>query len=237
MKKNLAREISEEVEERGFSRVVKVFSLREIEIINSELHEFIQSEKAADDWFSAVDAKGHKNIAVETIYDAHLKRGDISSIIKNKNIVHVAESILGGKADVWRTTFWIKPHGARRVEWHQDTFKSEGFGSFPNVNFWLAFDYAELDNCLWFVEKTHFEIIDTSVFRKESYVKELEESPALPQPPIDGGVSKLALKPGEGVFFDGRCLHGSPPNNSKHRRAGLVIRFIPKGYQLRRCVE
>lgn len=225
--------ITKEIHVKGFSKAIRVFSVEEIDNLNHKLNDFIQSNKVADRWFSVVDVKDDKNLDVETIYDAHLKRMDISNILKNRKILNIAERVLGGDVSVWRTTFWIKEPGARRVEWHQDTYKDEGFGSFPNVNLWLAFDYAEKDNCMWFAEETHHSIIDLSSFKKESYVNTLKQSPQLPEPPIAKIVTKVKLDPGEGVFFDGKCLHGSPPNYSQHRRAGLVIRFIPKGYQLR----
>lgn len=226
----LLEHIAEDIAIRGFSRPVRIFLQHEIDELNSSLGEFLKNNQRADSWYSAVDPEHGENRPVDTIYNAHFCRSDLSEFVANPNLVNVAKRVLHGNVSLWRTTFWIKEPGARRVEWHQDTYKDEGLGSFPNLNSWIALDYANEDNCLWFVGKTHSEIIDLNVFKNEPYLNDLKKSPDLPPPPLVGDITKVALRPGECVFFDGRCLHGSPPNKSKNRRAGLVVRFIPEGY-------
>ncbi len=230
----LLEHIAEDIAVNGFSRPVRIFSEREIDELNSNLEEFLKNNKRADSWYSAVDPEQGENKPVDTIYNAHVCRPDLSEIVENQHLVDIATRVLQGNVRLWRTTFWIKEPGARRVEWHQDTYKDEGLGSFPNVNSWIALDYANEDNCLWFVGNTHSEIIDLNVFKDESYVNDLKKSPDLPMPPLTGKVTKVALKPGECVFFDGRCLHGSPPNKTMNRRAGLVARFVPEGHDFGR---
>jgi ectoine hydroxylase-related dioxygenase (phytanoyl-CoA dioxygenase family) len=46
-------------------------------------------------------------------------------------------------------------------------------------------------------------------------------------------IRQVPLRAGECVMFDGRVLHGSPPNRTTKRRAGLVVRFVPHDLELR----
>ncbi len=236
MSNHLLERIAAEVAERGFSKPVRIFSEIQMKCLNDRFEDYLNKNKRADSWYSAVNVVNGDNNPVETIYDAHSGGLNLSEIVENKDILDIAQCVLRGNVEIWRTTFWIKEPGARRVEWHQDTYKTEGFGSFPNINAWLAMDHARSDNCLRFVEKTHFNIIDLDVFKDDSYVEKLKCSPDLPPPPVIGDVVTVELQPGECVFFDGRCLHGSPPNRSDVRRAGLVVRFIPEGYRLKRVI-
>ena len=87
-----------------------------------------------------------------------------------------------------------------------------------------------------FVAGTHREIIALERFRDTEYVDRLKAGEELPDPPVCGEVVPMPLKPGQCVLFDGRVLHGSPPNPRTQRRIGLVVRFIPRDLELQHKV-
>lgn len=47
----------------------------------------------------------------------------------------------------------------------------------------------------------------------------------LAQAEADGDVLDLILAPGDVAIFHPNLIHGSPPNRSPHRRAGLTVRY------------
>ena len=192
----------------------------------------IDAGRRAESFYSAVSPGQGSDEPVETYYDGHRHDATIGELAGHPALAEAAAALLGGPVKIWRTTFWIKAPGARRVEWHQDTYKDEGLGSFPNVNAWIAIDEATPANCMHFVHGTHQAIVALERFKDADYIARLEQSDALPRPPVSGEVVAMPLKPGQYVLFDGRILHGSPPNLSPRRRAGLVVRFIPRDFQL-----
>ncbi len=220
-----------EFHKSGFIKPLTVASESEMSLVRDDLDAFIDTEKSPETFYSAVAPDEGADVAVETIYNAHQRNNRVASLAERPTLW--AEALLGGPVRVWRTTFWIKRAGARRVEWHQDTYKDEDLGSFPNVNAWIAIDDAPPDNCLSFLAGSHKSIIPLELFRAPAYVEALRSNGDLPNPPVAGVVSQAPLRPGQCVLFDGRVLHGSAPNQTGRRRAGLVIRFVPRDLELR----
>ena len=220
-----------EFHKSGFSIPLGLASEGEMSLIRNDLDTLIDSEKAPETFYSAIAPDEGPDVPVETIYNAHQRNSRVTDLTKKP--MAWAEALLGGPARVWRTTFWIKSAGARRVEWHQDTYKDENLGSFPNVNAWIAIDDAPVENCLTFVPGTHESIIPLERFRAPAYLEALRSNGDLPDPPVPGATRQVPLRPGECVMFDGRVLHGSPPNRTAKRRAGLVVRFVPRDLELR----
>jgi ectoine hydroxylase-related dioxygenase (phytanoyl-CoA dioxygenase family) len=224
-----ARAITE-FHESGFSFPLTLASEGEMSLIRDDLDALIDTEKTPETFYSAVAPDEGAEVAVETIYNAHQRNNRVDDLAERPT--SWAEALLGGPVRVWRTTFWIKRAGARRVEWHQDTYKDEDLGSFPNVNAWIAIDDAPAGNCLSFLAGSHKSIIPLEQFRAPAYVEALRSNGDLPDPPVAGVVCQAPLRPGECVLFDGRVLHGSSPNKTARRRAGLVIRFVPRDLEL-----
>lgn len=172
-------------------------------------------------------SKGHAKPLL-TVYDRHLTHAAVFGLVAHPEIVKWAEILLARDILLWRSTFWIKQPGGRRLEWHQDTYKTEGFGSFPNLNAWIAVDEATVDNAVQLIPGSHRQIIPRETFADPAYVAGLTRDEALPPPPVPHDrIVTMALQPGQCFLFDGRVLHGSHPNLGDRRRAGLVGRFIP----------
>ena len=198
-----------------------------------ELKMLMASASKPEKIWSAIDSNSDHLAPIYTLYDSHLTNSAVMQLVKAPELHQFAEQVLGEPVAVWRSTFWIKPPQARRTEWHQDTFKEEGFGWFPNINAWIAIDETDPENCLRFVAGSHQRQIDLSHFQQQSYVDSLRSTAQLPAPPYKNPETLIFnLNCGEYVLFDGRSLHGSPPNLTPNRRAGLAVRFIPASLSL-----
>lgn len=229
------KDLKARFEREGFIGPVTLLGRSEMNAFSESLAGFITEGKQAQEWYSSVACSDADNqVPVETLYDSHWQLDAVRKLCTRQGLISLLENLMGTELSIWRTTFWIKEPGARRVEWHQDTYKEERLGSFPNINAWVALDDAPEDNCLRFCNGTHKSIIDLSVFKDEDYVSYLKGSELLPPPPLgrEVAITEVPLTAGQCVIFDGRTLHGSPPNKTTVRRAGIVIRFIPTGYEL-----
>jgi ectoine hydroxylase len=218
---------------KGYIAPVTLMTAGEMSTLRDSLDDLMKNQKNAEHSYSEVKVESGEKDPVETIYDAHLTNEDVKKLGTHPVIVKLAQKLLGGPVKLWRSTFWIKAPGARRLEWHQDTFKSEGFGSFPNVNVWVAIDPTNEENAVRMATGTHHQIIDLAEFKRPDYVAQMQNSPELPEPVFaPQGVEKMILQAGQCFVFDGRVLHGSPPNPMEGRRAGIVFRYIPQGFNL-----
>jgi ectoine hydroxylase len=219
---------------KGHFEPVTLFPEEDMSAVRASLEAMIVQAKRPESSYSEVRADAGEGSSVETIYDAHLTDPTVRALATHPTLVRLAKELLGGPVKLWRTTFWIKEPGARRLEWHQDTYKSEGFGSFPNVNAWIAIDPTTEANAVRMASGSHHELIELAEFKRADYVAAMRAGPDLPAPlkaPL--GVAPMILKAGQCFVFDGRVLHGSPPNRADGRRAGVVVRYIPRDLELR----
>lgn len=193
----------------------------------------IDGESRQETIASQVAPRHDAHRPLRALYDRHLTDATVYALAAHPHIVALARRLLGEHLLLWRTTFWVKEHNGRRLEWHQDTYKDEGFGSFANLNAWIAIDEATEQNAVRLVPGTQRSILGREIFQAADYVEALRATEELPAPPVAGAEPvTMALQPGQFFVFDGRVLHGSPPNDSARRRAGLVTRFIPVGTRL-----
>lgn len=223
-----------EFNNKGFLGPYTLCSISEMNRFRPALDGMINERRRIEIIASAVCPDEGEGAPLEAIYDAHLDQPEVYALAAHGRVVDRISGLIGPDLLLWRSTFWIKSPAGRRLEWHQDTYKDEGFGSFPNVNAWIAIDETTEENCVYLVAGSHREILDLDLFRTESYLASLKCSDALPPPPVypSERVTRMVLAPGQFFIFDGRILHGSPPNRSNARRAGLVARFIPAGTHL-----
>lgn len=220
----------------GFLGPITIMSPEEMALIRDYLRNDIDDLAHDETIASQVASLSHEGLPLKALYDRHQSDAIVSNLATHPEIVNRAKDVLSSDSlRLWRSTFWIKQPFARRLEWHQDTYKDEGLGSFPNINAWIAIDEATEENGVRLVAGTHRSILDRACFKTEEYVRSLQESFDLPSPPAtvkDPQITTMALQPGQCFIFDGRVLHGSPSNDSPHRRAGFVTRFIPSDVEL-----
>jgi non-haem Fe2+, alpha-ketoglutarate-dependent halogenase len=145
-------------------------------------------------------------------------------ICVNSKILDLVEGIIGPDFYLWASNFFIKePHTAQTVGWHQDAYYWP-MAPHNSVTAWLAFtDVDEENGAMKIVPGSHAAgIIQHERSTQTDSVLTLElESGSFR---ADTAVS-MQLRAGQISLHDDRAVHGSPPNPSDRRRAGLTIRF------------
>jgi ectoine hydroxylase-related dioxygenase (phytanoyl-CoA dioxygenase family) len=164
---------------------------------------------------------------MEEVWNAHLRNRLVFDLATHPAVLAEVERAAGPELLLWRTTFWIKEPGARRLEWHQDTYGRAHLGYQRIVTAWIAIDEVGPENAVRLVPGTHHTFLPSEVYEEETHAAALRASRDLPPPPIEGPTVTMSMRPGQFFVFDQHVLHGSPPNGAPVRRAGLAARFIP----------
>ena len=142
----LTRQELERFQRDGFLGPYTIAEPDEMDSIRSRLEADIENESRDETIASQVTPITDDGRPLRTLYDRHLTDPTVRRLATDPGIVERAKQLLSEELLLWRSTFWIKQPLARRLEWHQDTYKDEGFGSFPNVNAWIAIDVATAEN-------------------------------------------------------------------------------------------
>ena len=140
-------------------------------------------------------------------------------------ILDLVEAVLGPDIILWGSSLFAKPAGSgRRVQWHQD---SNWWPMKPMVTctVWIAIDEASVENgCLRYVPGSHL----WPVLPHEDQTEEGLLGDCIERSVLEGARPRdIALKPGYFSMHQANLVHGSEPNMSTKRRAGLVLRYMP----------
>ena len=145
-------------------------------------------------------------------------------ICMNPVILDFVEDLLGPDFFLWGSNFFIKePHTASTVGWHQDAYYWP-LDPHESLTVWLAFDESTVENgAMEVIPGSHtagiLKHIRTggtgSVLTLECERGQFSEDTTVP----------VTLHAGEVSIHDDKLVHGSPPNRSSMRRAGLTIRY------------
>ena len=137
-------------------------------------------------------------------------------------IVDRMVSLYGPDLLLWRTNFFVKQPGSKRIPCHQD------FNYWPLeppviCSAWIAIDPATVENsCLQVITGSHRKVIPHVKATEDTIFNEMgDEKYYDSEEAVD-----LEMKPGEFILFNERTLHHSHPNTSDKRRIGLAIRVI-----------
>ncbi len=171
----------------------------------------------------------------------HLREPAVFDVCAHPSIVHrVAQAMRQPHLSLFKSRFVVKlPDTPGEVAWHQDA--GENNGGFtadglpvPTVTVWMAFDeVSEANGAMKIIPRSHLDLVGD--FKKRIRA-ELIEKGVLTQEDLARAVT-FALRPGEFYIFHSWLLHGSGPNTSKIRRAGLNSRYSPQGYDCEPEVE
>lgn len=157
----------------------------------------------------------------------HLVFPWVADLIRNPNILHAVQEILGPNILCWTTNLFAKDaHSKQFVSWHQD---APYWGLEPHdvLTAWIALSPSHLENgCLKVVPGSHKKELSPhrDSFNKNNLLTRGQE--------IQVEVSKqdahpIELQPGEMSLHHVRIVHGSGPNTSNDRRIGIAIRYLP----------
>jgi hypothetical protein len=143
-------------------------------------------------------------------------------------ILDAVEQLIGPDIALWGCQVFCKPGGdGMPVPMHQD---GEYWPIRPlaTVTIWVALDRSDAENgCLRVVPRSHAEKKHFAHERREDEAVVLNQAIAEHelrelQPPVD-----VELEPGQFSAHDVHTVHGSGPNTSSRRRAGVAIRYMP----------
>src|SRR5437762_4742286 len=161
----------------------------------------------------------------------HVLLSWVHSLTRHPAILDAVESLIGPNILVFTSTWFIKePESTAIAAWHQD---ATYFGLRPHVHVtaWLALTDATAENgCMEFLPGSHERgqlphlagVVPSSVNRARQAVDGAVD---------DTGAVHAPLHAGEFSLHHTLCLHRSQPNQSRGRRIGLGISYIPTHVQ------
>lgn len=149
-------------------------------------------------------------------------------IAREPGLLDLLEQLLGPEVVLWTGAIFGKPAGVgKATPWHQD---GEYWPIRPlaTATVWVALDAATPENgCLRVIDGSH---ADRKLYPHQTQVGDLVLHQALDPAYVDeAGISEIVLEPGQVSVHDVYLAHGSEPNRSAHRRAGVTYRFMPGG--------
>ena len=158
------------------------------------------------------------------IREWHESSAFLYRICTNVAILDIVEDLLGPDFFLWGSNFFIKePMSTSTVGWHQDAYYWP-LDPHESLTVWLAFDDSTVENgAMEVIPRSHAAGLlkhirsseTDSVLTLECERGQFREDSRTP----------VTLRAGEISIHDDKLVHGSPPNLSPQRRAGLTIRF------------
>jgi len=185
----------------------------------------------------AIDAVLQENseILPDRMINTHLDGGGpygikgqkaIYDIAHDPRILDMAEAIMGPDLILLFTHLFCKPAtSSRAVPWHQD-------GPFwpvtplASCTIWIALDKVDEENgAMRVIPQSHLgeyhqhNLVDNpnSTLNREIDLSKVDQTKA----------ATIELEPGQVSLHDIGIIHGSAPNTSSRRRAGLALRYMP----------
>jgi chlorinating enzyme len=162
-----------------------------------------------------------KNAEGVTGHDAFMQ------IAQDSEIVDMVSQVIGPDVILWGCQSFCKPAGdGMEVPWHQDGHYWP-IRPLATCTVWIAIDDSVVENgCLRVVPGSHRE---QELF---DHLKEDRDDIVLNQRVADGIFNEsdavdVELEAGQMSLHDVYMIHGSNPNRSTRRRAGLAIRYMP----------
>jgi hypothetical protein len=142
------------------------------------------------------------------------------------DLLDLVESVIGPDIVFWTAALFCKPGGeGRAIPWHQD-------GVYwplrppATVTVWIALDHSRIENgCLRYVPGSH----RRGPLRHEQSAEDgMVLNTAVAESEIDLGTARcVELSAGQLSMHEIYLVHGSAPNTSPRRRAGLTLRYMP----------
>jgi hypothetical protein len=157
--------------------------------------------------------------------------------IGNKNFLRYAvhppllrllEQLIGQDILLWDCAVICKPSGdGHAIPWHQDSPYFVKIRPLTTATVWIAVDGSDPGNGgMKFIPGSHKRGMLPHIRLDGNAIKGFEEG-ADPTVFDENDARDVILEPGQFCIFQAHTLHGSPPNNSQRRRAGLIYRYIP----------
>lgn len=157
-------------------------------------------------------------------------------VAHDSDILDLVESVLGPDIVLWGCHAFCKPAGdGMEVPWHQDG-QYWPIRPLANCTVWIAIDDSVQENgCLRVIRGSHR---NETIFEHHRDDRErLTLTDAVDSRYIeDSKIVDVELEAGQMSMHDVYMIHGSNPNRSARRRAGLAIRYMPASSVFERSV-
>ena len=158
---------------------------------------------------------------------SHLLFTWVDDLMRHEKILDAVGDLIGPDILCWNTFFWIKePFSETFVSWHQD-LRYWGLDTDNLVSVWLALSPATPETgCMRVLPGSHKGDLlphtdeykqHNLLTRGQEVAVKVDEAKAVAMP----------LQPGEISLHNVRLAHASGPNQSKDRRIGLSMHYMP----------
>ena len=187
---------------------------------------------------AALDAllAANTHVRPEQLISAHVSRGGgektrgqdaFLEFAHDKHILDMVQQLIGGDLILWGWQMFCKPAGdGYEVPWHQDG-RYWPIRPLATCTVWVALDRSGPENgCMRYIPGSHR---NGHVYRHRRDTRpDLALDLVLEDGEADMATARdVVLEPGMMSLHDVYLVHGSNPNRSGLRRAGLALRFMP----------
>jgi ectoine hydroxylase-related dioxygenase (phytanoyl-CoA dioxygenase family) len=152
---------------------------------------------------------------------------DFLDLARNPALVERVAQLIGDDVILWGCQIFCKPGGdGMEVPWHQDGHYWP-IRPLATCTVWVALDDSTVENgCLRVIPGSHRDGV------LHPHLREDRDDLVLNQRTADGCFDPstavdLELQAGQMSMHDVHMIHGSNPNRSPNRRAGVAIRYMP----------
>lgn len=152
---------------------------------------------------------------------------DFLALAADPDILDLVEQIIGPDVILWACAIFCKPGGdGLEVPWHQDGHYWP-IRPLATCTVWIALDRSDTGNgCMRVIPGSH------RSRDLHSHLTEERPDRAFTQRVADdafdpAAAADIVLDPGQMSLHDVYLIHGSAPNRSARRRAGVAIRYMP----------
>lgn len=145
-------------------------------------------------------------------------------IVGDPRLLDIAECFLGPDLALFASHYIAKPAGdGQPVLWHQDAAYWP-LDPMDVITVWLAIDPSTMANgCMRVIPGSHRGPV---VGVRDGGIDSVLGTQTEAEFDASAAVA-IELEPGDVSVHHPNLIHGSEPNRSEHRRAGLTIRYIP----------
>jgi hypothetical protein len=196
----------------GYFFPVEIMSTKDMAVLRAQLETFESKQ-------------GHPIEGSQRI-KAHLLFKWIDDLMRYPVLVDAVEDLIGPNILCWNTAFWIKEaQTPAYVGWHQD-LQYWGLDNDELVSVWIALSPATAESgCMSVMPGSHKQLLaHTETYHENNILTRGQEIEVVVD---DTTTVAMPLQPGQASFHNVKSAHGSGPNNSKDRRIGISMHYIP----------
>ena len=161
--------------------------------------------------------------AIRKIFNFVDYESRLNAMAIHSGLLGVLEQMMGDTPELFQDMALVKPprHGSEKP-WHQDNAYFNVPKETTVVGVWIALDAATPENgCLHVIPGSHIEGPMIHFKRRDWQICDTDVPVARD--------TMVPLKPGGCLFWHGLTHHGSPVNQSDHRRRALQLHYKPAG--------